>query len=83
MDLQNLLFFLGIGAVSGWLAGQFWQGAGFGLIGNIIAGVIGSFVGGYLARVLHIGDGSLLWIILSSAAGAWLVLFAASLIKRV
>ncbi len=83
MSAENLIYFLLIGAVSGWLAGQFWQGSGFGLLGNIVAGVIGSFVGGSLGHALHIGDGSLLWTILLSAAGAWLVLFVASLIKRV
>lgn len=82
MDATSLIYLLLIGAISGWLAGQFWQGSGFGLVGNIIAGIVGSFVGGYVARLLHIGDGSLLWTILISAGGAWLVLFAASLIKR-
>ena len=82
MDLQSLLFVLCIGAISGWLAGQFWQGSGFGLVGNIIAGIVGSFVGGYVAHALKIGDSSLLSQILVAAAGAWLLLFVASLIKR-
>ena len=82
MDSTSLIYLLIIGAVSGWLAGQLWQGSGFGLVGNIIAGIVGSFVGGFVARQLHIGDNSLLSTILIAAGGAWLLLFVASLIKR-
>ena len=43
MDLNGLLIFLAIGAVAGWLAGVVFKGGGFGLVGNIIAGVIGGW----------------------------------------
>jgi uncharacterized membrane protein YeaQ/YmgE (transglycosylase-associated protein family) len=79
---MELVWFLVIGAVSGWLAGQLWKGSGFGLIGNIIAGIIGSFVGGWIAGKLGIGGGGLLWQILVSAGGAWVVLFLVSLVKK-
>jgi len=79
---MELLWFLIIGAVSGWLAGQLWKGAGFGFIGNIIAGIVGGIVGGWLAGKLGIGGGGLLWQILIAAGGAWLVLFVISLIKK-
>ncbi|NBA87778.1 GlsB/YeaQ/YmgE family stress response membrane protein [Emticicia sp. CRIBPO] len=79
---MELVWFLVIGAVSGWLAGQLWKGSGFGLIGNIIAGIIGSFVGGWIAGKLGIGGGGLLWQILVSAGGAWVVLFLISLVKK-
>jgi uncharacterized membrane protein YeaQ/YmgE (transglycosylase-associated protein family) len=79
---MELVWFLVIGAVSGWLAGQLWKGSGFGLIGNIIAGIIGGFVGGWIAGKLGIGGGGLLWQILVSAGGAWVVLFLVSLVKK-
>lgn len=79
---MELVWFLVIGAISGWLAGQLWKGSGFGLIGNIIAGIIGSFVGGWIAGKLGIGGGGLLWQILVSAGGAWVVLFLISLVKK-
>ena len=47
MDLTSLVIFLLIGAVAGWLAGQIMKG-GFGLVGDIIVGVIGSVIGGCL-----------------------------------
>lgn len=78
---MEFLYFLLIGAVSGWLAGQFWKGSGFGLIGNIIVGIIGGFVGGWLAGKFGIGGGGLLFQILVAAVGAWVLLFLISLIK--
>jgi uncharacterized membrane protein YeaQ/YmgE (transglycosylase-associated protein family) len=42
---MEFLYFLLLGAISGWLAGQFWKGSGFGLIGNIIVGIIGAIFG--------------------------------------
>ena len=79
--MEAILIFLLIGAVSGWLGGQFFKGSGFGLIGNIIVGIIGGFVGGWLAKQFGIGGGGLLWQIIISAIGAWVCLFLLSLIK--
>lgn len=76
------LYFLLIGAISGWLAGQIWKGAGFGLIGNIIVGIIGGFIGGWIAGKLGIGGGGLLWQILIAVGGAWVLLFVIRLIKK-
>jgi len=41
MDITSLIIFLAIGALAGWLAGNIMKGIGFGVIGNIIVGVIG------------------------------------------
>lgn len=79
---MELFYFLLIGAISGWLAGQVWKGSGFGLVGNIIAGVVGGLVGGWLAGKLGIGGGGLIWQIVIAAAGAWLVLFIISMVKK-
>jgi uncharacterized membrane protein YeaQ/YmgE (transglycosylase-associated protein family) len=79
---MGILYFLLIGAISGWLAGQLWKGSGFGLIGNIIIGIIGGFFGGWLAGKFAIGGGGLLWQIIISAVGAWILLFLISLFKK-
>lgn len=52
------LWFLLIGAVSGWLTGLIMKGRGYGLLGNIILGIIGGFVGGHLLGWLNISVGS-------------------------
>jgi len=60
MNLTSLLIFLAIGAVAGWLAGQVLKGGGYGLLGNIVIGVIGSVVGGYLFGLFGIAAGGLI-----------------------
>lgn len=83
MDLTGLLIFLLIGAIAGWLAGVVLKGGGFGLIGNIIAGIVGAFVGGWLFKTLNISIGTgLVSTIITSAIGAIVVLLIVGLLRR-
>jgi uncharacterized membrane protein YeaQ/YmgE (transglycosylase-associated protein family) len=76
---MGLLWFVVIGAIAGWLAGQFMRGHGFGLLGDIIVGVIGAFIGGYLwPSGLAIGGGFLGKLIVAFI-GALLLLFVVRL----
>ena len=71
-----------MGTLSGWLAGQFWKGSGFGLVGNLVVGIFGGILGGWLAgKLRHIGNG-LVYRILVSAGGAWVLLYLISLVKK-
>ncbi len=49
---MSFIGFLVIGLVAGWLAGKVMGGRGFGLLGNIVVGVIGAILGGFLASLL-------------------------------
>ena len=49
-----LLWFILIGLAAGWLAGRLMRGSSFGAVGDIVVGVVGSFVGGFLFKWLHI-----------------------------
>ena len=55
---MNLFYFLLIGLAAGWLAGQIMKGRGFGLIGDLIVGIIGAFLGGHLFSWLGLFPGS-------------------------
>jgi uncharacterized membrane protein YeaQ/YmgE (transglycosylase-associated protein family) len=79
---MNIILFLLIGAVAGWLAGKLMKGGGFGLVVNIIVGVIGGFLGGWLMSLVGIEKGGLVWEIITSVIGACLLIFVLSLIKR-
>jgi uncharacterized membrane protein YeaQ/YmgE (transglycosylase-associated protein family) len=83
MDPQTLIIWLVIGAVAGWLAGQIVKGGGFGLVGDIVVGIIGSVVAGWLLpRVgLYIG-GSFIADIINAAIGAVILLIVVRLVKR-
>jgi len=83
MDTNSLLIMLVIGAISGWLAGVIIKGGGFGLIADIIVGIIGAVVGGYLFGLLGISAGAgLIGSIVTATAGAVTLLFVIRLIKR-
>ena len=45
---MNVIFWLIIGAVAGWIAGNLMRGGGFGLVGNIVVGIVGALVGGWV-----------------------------------
>ena len=47
MNLMGLIGFLIIGCIAGWIAGNLMKGRGFGILGNMVVGVIGALVGGY------------------------------------
>ncbi len=80
---MDLLYVLIVGAVSGWLAGQLFRGYGFGIIGNIIIGVVGSFIGFWLFGKLGVSLGKgVVATILTSAIGAIVLLFVVGLFKR-
>jgi uncharacterized membrane protein YeaQ/YmgE (transglycosylase-associated protein family) len=82
MDLTSLLIFLAIGAVAGWLAGVILKGGGFGLLVNIVVGILGAIVGGFAFGLLGISAGGILGSIVTATAGAVLLLFIVGLIKK-
>jgi uncharacterized membrane protein YeaQ/YmgE (transglycosylase-associated protein family) len=82
VDIQALLIFLAIGAVAGWLAGTLMKGGGFGLLGNIVVGILGAVVGGYVFGLLGISVGGLLGSIVTATVGAALLLFIVSLVRK-
>ena len=79
---MDLLWFLIVGAIAGWLAGQFMKGSGFGLVGDIIVGIIGAFLGGWLFGKFGVSlGGGLIGAIIVAFIGAVILLFIVRLIK--
>lgn len=81
IDPINLILFLAIGAVAGWLAGQIMRGGGFGVLGNIIVGILGAVVAGWLFSGM-IPGGFPVADIISATLGAVVLLFVIGLVKR-
>ncbi|MDF7798641.1 GlsB/YeaQ/YmgE family stress response membrane protein [Pontiellaceae bacterium B1224] len=83
MDAEQLILFLIIGGVAGWLAGLIMKGRGLGLVGNIVVGVVGAFLGGWLFGLLEISIGGK-WLgpIVTALVGSLILLFAIGLIKK-
>ena len=82
MDTQGLIIFLAIGAIAGWLAGLLMKGGGFGLIGNIVVGIIGAVVGGLVFGFLGISAGGLIGSIVTATVGAVVLLAIVRVIKK-
>ncbi len=82
---MGILTWLIVGIIAGWLAGLVMKGKGFGLIGNIIIGIVGALVGGWLAGALfnvqNAISGFNLSTIIIAFLGAVVVLYIARLIK--
>jgi uncharacterized membrane protein YeaQ/YmgE (transglycosylase-associated protein family) len=83
IDLQSLIVWLLIGAIAGWLAGQIMKGGGFGLVGDIIVGIVGAFIAGILFPRLGFAFGNpLVGSIIAAVVGACLLLFIMRLVRR-
>ena len=80
---MNLLWFLIVGLIAGWLAGLLVKGGGFGLIGDLVVGVVGAFLGGFLFSTLGVSaGGGLIGSIIVATIGAVVLLLIVRLIKR-
>jgi len=73
--MENLVVFLLVGLVAGFLASKVMTGRGMGLIWDIVVGVLGAFLGGWLAGVMGIAVGGLLAEIVVAFIGALILLF--------
>lgn len=82
MDMAFVWFIL-IGICAGWLAGQLMKGSGFGLIGDMVVGVIGALLGGFIFGKLGVfPGGGLLGSLVIATIGALILLFLLRLIKK-
>jgi uncharacterized membrane protein YeaQ/YmgE (transglycosylase-associated protein family) len=79
---MNLIIFLLIGALAGWLAGVVMKGRGFGVVVNIVVGVLGAFFGGWLLPRLGLSFGGDMGLFITAFIGAILLLAIIGLIKK-
>ncbi|SAL28421.1 transglycosylase-associated protein [Caballeronia choica] len=80
---HGLIWALIIGAVAGWLAGLLVKGGGFGLLVDILVGIVGAVIGGWLFSALGVSlGGGLLGSLLTAVIGAVVLLFAIRLFRR-
>jgi len=79
---ESILSWIVIGAVTGWLAGLLVKGYGFGLIGNIVLGILGAGVAGLLAPRLGLHTETFGGNIVASLLGALVLLLLVGLVRR-
>lgn len=80
--MLSIILFIVIGCLAGFIAGKLMRGGGFGLIVNLIIGVVGGVLGGWVLNLLGISWGGLLGQLGTAVIGAVILLFLASLISK-
>ena len=80
---MNFVWFIIVGLIAGWLAGVIMKGGGFGVIGDIVVGIVGALIGGWLFSTMGVSaGGGLLGAIIVALIGAIILIFLLRLIKR-
>lgn len=82
MSIEALLIWLAVGGIAGCLAGVVVEGYGFGVVGNVVVGILGAVIAGALLPMSRFFGGGLGGQILSATIGAIILLFVLGLIKR-
>ena len=78
----NLLYWLIVGGIAGWLTGHFMKGSGYGVVGDIVIGLIGGVIGGWLMGPLGIRSGGIVTDIVVAFIGAVILVFVARTVRR-
>lgn len=79
---ESVIAWIVIGAIAGWLAGVLVKGYGYGLIGNIVIGILGAGIAGLLAPTLGIHTESMGGNIVAALLGALILLLLVGLVRR-
>jgi len=79
---MDILYWLIVGGIAGWLAGKVSKGRGFGLVGNIIIGLVGSVVGGYAFQMLGLAAGGTIGNNRRGLVGGLILVAVVNLIKK-
>lgn len=79
---MNFVWFLLIGLAAGWLAGRIVKGGGFGLVGDLVVGVVGAILGGLLFDLLGLKSTGLVGSLVTATVGAVVLIGLLRAIKR-
>ncbi len=79
---MHIIAFLIIGLLAGWLAGKIMKGRGFGLLGNIVVGWIGAFIGGFLFDLVGVTAYGFIGSVITATVGAIVLLWLIGLFKK-
>jgi len=79
---NDIIYILFVGLVAGFLAGKIMKGKGYGLVGDLVVGVLGSIVGWWLAAIMGIRGYGIITSILVALGGALLLLYIVRIVKK-
>lgn len=79
---MGFLTWILVGLIAGWLAGQVMKGGGYGILVDIILGILGGIIGGWVFRLLGLHAGGLIGSIVVSFVGAVILVWITRLVKK-
>lgn len=82
LEPMSFLGWLIVGAIAGWLAGRIVEGYGFGFVGNLVIGILGACIGGFILPQLGIIPNSTMGNLLAATLGAVILLVVLGLVRR-
>jgi uncharacterized membrane protein YeaQ/YmgE (transglycosylase-associated protein family) len=80
--LTGLIWWIIVGLIAGWAAGKIMKGGGYGVVADIVLGIVGAVVGGWLMGMLGIHAGGTVGTILVAILGAVFLIWLTRLIKK-
>ena len=80
--MEGLLYWIIVGLIAGWLAGVVMKGGGYGVIADIILGILGAIVGGWIFSMLGVGAGGVIGSIVVAFIGAVVLVAVTRALKR-
>ena len=80
---HGIIWWIIVGLIAGWAAGKIMKGGGYGVIADIVLGILGAIIGGWVVGQLGFGGGGLIWSILVAILGAVILIWTTRLLKRV
>jgi uncharacterized membrane protein YeaQ/YmgE (transglycosylase-associated protein family) len=78
--MDGLVWWIVVGLIAGWATGKIMKGSGYGLVIDIVLGIVGAVIGGYLMGALGLGGGGLLYSIIVAIIGACLLVWVVRLV---
>ncbi|EFH81703.1 GlsB/YeaQ/YmgE family stress response membrane protein [Ktedonobacter racemifer] len=82
LDLTSIVWWLLVGLIAGFLASVVMRGGGYGIVGDIVVGLIGAFIGGFLASLVGLGSSGLIGTIIIAFIGACVLIALLRLVSR-
>lgn len=80
--LSSMIWWIVVGLIAGWAAGKIMKGSGYGPVMDIVLGIVGAIVGGWLLGALHIYAGGLIGTIVVAIIGAMFLIWLSRLLKK-
>jgi len=80
--ITGLIWWIIVGLIAGWLAGKIMKGSGYGALADILLGMVGAIVGGFIMRILGFYGGGLIYSIIVATLGAVLLIWLSRKLKK-